>query len=697
MNKALIDVGKQFWTMFEFAPTGMAMVAPCLPWGLAQWDEVQSSLLKESMVKETSIKWRFIQTNPAFQQILGYTDEELQNRSFTEFTHSDDRIESLKLLQELLLGQRTHFSLEKRYVQKDGCIVWVNASVSVVCDANGLPEYAIATIQNIGEPTKQSESDLRLERQVAKLTSELAQTNRLLKQEITERQQAQETLKTQQEFIQNLIDVYPNSIFAKGSFAIVTDINALEAMESKLQQTKEQLQAVLDAVPGCISWVTFDGRYLGVNQHLADILNLSPNAFIGQNVGFLNNSPEFVEFISQFLGNSAQTNHQVVEIQLNGSTRNYLITAQKYHQDALTVLVGIDITERKLAEEQLRQSEAQLRFALDTACMGFWDHNLQTGTITYSDNLERLYGLVPNTYEATQETLLARVHPEDRELVRQANQRSLETGEESKIEFRVIWPDGSIHWLESKCQVFYDERGNPVRQIGISLDICDRKQADAQIQASLQEKEILLQEIHHRVKNNLQIVSSLLDLQSDSIQEPATLELFRESQNRVKSMALVHEKLYQSKDFTRINFAEYVENLISYLFRAYGVSEDHIYLELDIAQVTLNIDTAIPCGLIVSELVSNALKYAFLDNLQGLISISLRSDESNNFLLIVKDDGRGMPTDFDFKSVKSLGLQLVNILTKQLKGTLELDRHDGTEFRVSFSEIIRKREQSQQE
>ena len=301
--------------------------------------------------------------------------------------------------------------------------------------------------------------------------------------------------------------------------------------------------------------------------------------------------------------------------------------------------------------------------------------------------------MVPNTYEATQETLIARVHPEDRELVRQANQRSLETGEDSKIEFRVIWPDGSVHWLESKCQVFYDEKGNPVRQIGISLDICDRKQADTQIQASLQEKEVLLQEIHHRVKNNLQVISSLLDLQSESIKEPATLELFRESQNRVKSMALVHEKLYQSKDFSRINFAEYVENLISYLFRAYGVSEDQIYLELDIAQVTLNIDTAIPCGLIVSELVSNALKYAFIDNTKGLISVSLHSDENNNFLLIVKDDGRGMPIDFDFKSVKSLGLQLVNILTKQLKGKLELNRRDGTEFRVIFSEIIRKREQ----
>jgi PAS domain S-box-containing protein len=322
--------------------------------------------------------------------------------------------------------------------------------------------------------------------------------------------------------------------------------------------------------------------------------------------------------------------------------------------------------------------------------MGFWDWNLQTGKITCSDNLERLYGLLPTPDEATRETLIARVHPEDRDLVYQTSQRSFESSPDSTIEFRVIWPDGSIHWLESKCQVFYDDRGKPVRQIGIGLDICDRKQAETQIKASLREKEVLLQEIHHRVKNNLQVISSLLDLQSLSIDEPATQELFRESQNRIRSMALVHEKLYQSKDCARINFAEYIENLINYLFRAYGVSDRDIALKLEIDnKVSVNIDTAIPCGLIINELVSNALKHAFPDGKIGQIGIALHSDESHHFSLMVRDNGKGLPTNFEFKSIKSLGLQLVNVLANQLKGKVELDRRVGTEFRITFSEISR--------
>jgi PAS domain S-box-containing protein len=451
--------------------------------------------------------------------------------------------------------------------------------------------------------------------------------------------------------------------------------------------------------------------------------------------------------------------------------------------------------------------------------MGNWDWNLQTGNITWSNHLEQLFGLAPNTFEGTYEAFLARIHPEDRDSLRDSfasrvhssTQCCLETGENCDIEFRIVLPDGSIRWMEDKGQVIYDETGLPVRMIGVSLDISDRKeaeevkrqtqarlrrlveanligvifadfsgniteandaflemvgytreelgsgkvrsdnmtppeyaeddararaqlsltgvctphekeyirkdgsrvaiftgsallegsdqecvsfvvdltwrkQAEARIRESLREKEVLLQEIHHRVKNNLQVISSLLDLQSQHIEDRATLEVFRESCNRVKSMALVHEKLYESRDCAKIKFAEYVESLTSYLFQAYAGSAENITLELDIDEVTLNINTAIPCGLIISELISNALKYAFPNNRAGGIHVALHSPSDDNFILVVKDTGIGFPINFNLKCVKSLGLQLVNILTNQLEGSLELDRSVGTEFRIRFSE-----------
>ena len=353
-------------------------------------------------------------------------------------------------------------------------------------------------------------------------------------------------------------------------------------------------------------------------------------------------------------------------------------------QPLRTIGINLDITERKFAEEQLRQREEQLRLALDAAHMGFWERHLESERITCSHHLKQLYGLAPNTSELTYETFLGMVHPEDRDRLRQADQQAIEIGEKCDIEFRIVRPDGSIRWMESKGQVVYTEEDEPVRMTGINLDITERKQAEMQIQASLREKEVLLQEIHHRVKNNLQVISSLLDLQSQYIEERSTLDLFRESQNRVKSMALVHEKLYQSQDFASINFIEYIENLTSYLFQVYAVVAGTIALELNIDKVNLTIDTAIPCGLIISELVSNALKYAFPSGRQGTIQVALRAESGDYYTIVVKDNGIGLPTNLNLKTSKSLGLQLVNVLTEQLEGTLELDCSSGTEFTIRF-------------
>ncbi len=235
----------------------------------------------------------------------------------------------------------------------------------------------------------------------------------------------------------------------------------------------------------------------------------------------------------------------------------------------------------------------------------------------------------------------------------------------------------------------------------IGNDITDIKLAENKIKASLEEKKLLLQEIHHRVKNNLQIISSLLSLQSKYVKDEEDLELFKESQSRVRSMAFIHEQLYQSSDFTNIDFAVYVQNLLNYLFHSYSIDPTYINFKLNIDHVSLDINTAIPCGLIINELVTNSLKYAFpvnssnagvnSDKVSNEICIHLHSYKENKFILVVSDNGVGLSENIDFKNTDTLGLQLVNSLVNQLDGTIKLDKDSGTKFKVIFNKLEYKR------
>jgi two-component sensor histidine kinase len=216
-------------------------------------------------------------------------------------------------------------------------------------------------------------------------------------------------------------------------------------------------------------------------------------------------------------------------------------------------------------------------------------------------------------------------------------------------------------------------------------DITDRKRDEDGIKASLAEKEVLLKEIHHRVKNNLQVISSLLKLQSRYIQDSRVSEMLKESQNRVRSMALVHEQLYQSKDLSNIDFAEYIQNLAHNLFQAYEIHAEGIKLQTNIAQCSLNIDTAVPCGLIINELVTNALKYAFTGQIKGNINIDFTL-ENRVCVLTVSDSGIGFPKDLDYRNARTLGLRLVGSLVKQIRGKIELLETAGTTFKITFSQ-----------
>lgn len=242
--------------------------------------------------------------------------------------------------------------------------------------------------------------------------------------------------------------------------------------------------------------------------------------------------------------------------------------------------------------------------------------------------------------------------------------------------------DGSEFPVEISLSPIETEEG--VLVSAAIRDITERKLAENALRSSLKEKEVLLKEIHHRVKNNLQIVSSMLSLQREQLSDPHAIELFKESQSRVRSIALFHEKLYQSRDLARVEIAEYLKGLAHGLFATYGVSPDDIVLMVHAEDIPLGVDAAISCGLIVNELVSNSLKHAFPAQRKGQVEVSLRS-AGTDVVLEVADNGAGFPVGLDFRSPSTLGLKLVAIFTEQVGGTMDLTREGGTRFSLRFA------------
>jgi PAS domain S-box-containing protein len=219
----------------------------------------------------------------------------------------------------------------------------------------------------------------------------------------------------------------------------------------------------------------------------------------------------------------------------------------------------------------------------------------------------------------------------------------------------------------------------------ILRDVTQRVAAEEKIRTSLREKEALLKEIHHRVKNNLQVVTSLLGLQSRAATDEQTRKMFQESQNRIHSMALLHESLYQSNNLAMIDFPDYIRQLASHLFHSYGVRADRIHLRTNLDELYLNLDSAVPCGLIINELVSNSLKYAFPDGREGEVRIELHEHSSGQAKLVVADNGVGLRSDIDWVTARSLGLRLVRSLAEQLGARIEVKSNTGTEVQLTFA------------
>jgi PAS domain S-box-containing protein len=348
-----------------------------------------------------------------------------------------------------------------------------------------------------------------------------------------------------------------------------------------------------------------------------------------------------------------------------------------------------DIEELRQVEQQLRESEARYRTLFEAMTEGFAVHEIicdEQGRpcdyrfLDVNPAFERLTGL-------KRADLLNRC-------------------------VRDVLPDTEAHWIENYGRVALS--GEPVHFENFSAplgrwyevfayrpmlnqfavlfaDITERKRTEdalrereARISASLREKEVLLKEIHHRVKNNMQVISSLVALQAEELQDAATRAVLMDLTHRVRSMAMVHEKLYQSVDLARVEFAGYARSLLNYLWRAHGTAASGVRLAMDLEPVSLAVNEAVPCGLILNELVSNALKHAFCGGAGGEVAVSLCCDEESRIVLRVRDNGAGLPPGFDWRQARSLGLRLVQMLAGQLHAAVDVSAAGGTEFAIRF-------------
>ncbi|CAJ36932.1 histidine kinase N-terminal 7TM domain-containing protein [Methanocella arvoryzae] len=346
-----------------------------------------------------------------------------------------------------------------------------------------------------------------------------------------------------------------------------------------------------------------------------------------------------------------------------------------------TLIVLRDVTEQKQAQEALRLSEARYKTMVETASEGICILDKEDRVAFINKKASDLTGFTPE--EACGRSAYDFIGSEYHEALRK-NLALKRLGITEQYDYRLNCKDGNSVWVIASASPLYDEKGEFMATLAMLTDITDRKYADEQLKISLKEKEALLKEVHHRVKNNLQIITSLLNLQSTGMDDPKYTGMIRDSQNRIKSMALVHEQLYKSRDLSNIDIAEYLNSLINNISRSYNQASGRVTLRTDIETINVDIDRAVPIGIIVTELVSNAYKYAFPEAREGEIWVELRRD-GGKIMLTISDNGVGLPEGLEIGKTGTLGLQLVEMLTQQIDGELEIGKGERTEFKITIN------------
>ncbi len=345
------------------------------------------------------------------------------------------------------------------------------------------------------------------------------------------------------------------------------------------------------------------------------------------------------------------------------------------------------VLQRKYAEKELKKREHLLSLVTDNM-LNVVAHINSEGIFQYiSPSVENVLGYEPHDIlNKSVFEFIEFTHPDDLEKVTSTFMKANFSYLPGGVQHRFRRADGSYIWIESLGNPLFDENKKYQGVVFSMTDIDSLKNAEENFRTSLEAKELLLRELHHRVKNNMQIISSLLSLQSQHIKDKRDLKIFESSQTRVKTMALIYEELYSTQDFTHINLGEYIQNLTKELLTSYIANPRRIKLTVNVEKFKMELETAIPLGLLINEIISNSLTYAFPGDRKGEIIVNLEKND-DKFVLAVSDNGVGIPDDINFEKAKTLGFQLINNLVNQLDGEIKLDTTKGTAFTVKFSEL----------
>ncbi len=493
------------------------------------------------------------------------------------------------------------------------------------------------------------------------------------------------------------IEVSATTISYEGASAIlayVRDITEEKWAKEKERARERKYRIVADNTYDWEYWLDPEYRFIYSSPSCERITGYNAEEFLANpdlldQIIHPDHRDDFVRHKKQVY-QTGQTGEIEFPVIRSDGTKRWIGHVSQAVYDENGVFVGMrasdrDITDRKRAEEALRESEARLRLSAQSANLGLWDWDLETNRVYFSPEWKSQIGYRDDEISNHFDEWQSRVHPGDLEPVLKKVHAFIENPQGThEVEFRFRHKKGTYLWICALADVLRDADKKPVRMLGYHLDITPRKLAEEALKASLTEKEVMLKEIHHRVKNNLQLISSLLHIQSRQVKDPKALDAFRESMNRVKSMAVIHDKLYRSSSLAWIEFSEYVKGFVTGLVQE-TCYRKMIHVRYDIEPVSFVIDTAVPCGLLVNELVSNSLKHAFPGDRTGEISISLHR-EGECLSLSVSDDGIGFPEHLDHTATDTMGLRLVSMLTEQLRGGLTLSRNGGTTFTVAFKD-----------